>query len=70
MWVTKAIIFCLENSAICFTKQDCWFSQEMEVYKGHTLLEKIGDGQDILNAFDGDESKDVNVESTVVKIGK
>lgn len=42
----------------------------MKVYKGHTLLEKIGDGQDILNDFDGDESKDVNVERKVVKIGK
>lgn len=69
MWETKAIIFCLKNSEICFAKQDCWFSQKIEVYKEHTLLEKIGDSQDILNDFDGDESKDVNVERTVVKIG-
>ena len=70
MWDTKGIIFCFKNHEICFEKQDCWFSQEIEIYKGHNLLEKIGDGKGILEDFDTDATKEISVERIVVEIEK
>ena len=60
MWDTKAIIFYFENYELCFAKQDCWFSQEIEIYKGYNLWEKISDGKDILNDFDDNNSKSIS----------
>ena len=68
MWDTKAIILCFENHEICFVKQDCWFSQEIEIYKGHDLLEKVGDGKGILADFDENEAKKVKVKRTILEI--
>lgn len=65
---TKAIIFCFDNHEVCFAKQDCWFSQEIEVYKGYNLIEKIGDGKGILEDFESDELKNAFVERTFVQI--
>lgn len=62
MWDTKAIIFYFENFEICFAKQDCWFSQEIEIYKGYNLIEKVGDGKDILSDFNTNDSKSIYVE--------
>lgn len=66
MWETKAIVFCFENFEICFEKQDCWFSMEIEIHKGHDLLNMIDDGKDILNDFD--ENSSVTIERTIVEI--
>ncbi len=68
MWDTKAIIFCFKDYEICFVKQDCWFSQEIEIYKGYSLLEKCGDGKGVLTDFDMDDSKLIIVERTLVEI--
>ena len=68
MWDTKDMIFCFENHELCFAKQDCWFSQEIEIYKGHDLLAKTGDGNDILDDFDENETKKAFVERTIVEI--
>lgn len=68
MWDTKVIIFCFEKNEICFMKQDCWFSQEIEIYKGHDLLEKIGNGKGILEDFSVDNTKNAFVERTIVEI--
>ena len=65
---TKAVIFCFENNEICFVKQDCWFSQEIEIYKGYNLLEKLGDGKGILEDFDTDDTKNAFVERAIVEI--
>lgn len=65
---TKAIIFCFENHEICFVKQDCWFSQEIEIYKGYNLFEKIGDGKGILEDFAADDTKNAFVERALVEI--
>ena len=66
MWETKAIVFCFKNFEICFEKQDCWFSMEIEIHKGHNSLNMIDDGKDILNDFDGNTS--VTIERTIVEI--
>ena len=66
MWETKAIVFCFKNFEICFEKQDCWFSMEIEIHKGHNSLNMIDDGKDILNDFDGSPS--VTIERTIVEI--
>lgn len=66
MWETKAIVFCFENFEICFEKQDCWFSMEIEIHKGHDSLNMIDDGKDILNDFD--ENPSVTIERTIVEI--
>lgn len=68
MWDTKAIIFCFKNHDICFAKQDCWFSQEIELYKGHNLLEKISSGKGILEDFDSDDTKNAFVERTIFEV--
>ena len=66
MWETKAIVFCFKNFEICFEKQDCWFSMEIEIHKGHDSLNMIDDGKDILNDFDRNTS--VTIERTIVEI--
>ena len=66
MWETKAIVFCFKNFEICFEKQDCWFSMEIETHKGHDLLNMIDDGKDILNDFDGNLF--VTIERTILEI--
>lgn len=68
MWDTKAIIFSVGNREICFAKQDCWFSQEIEIYKGYDLLSKVGDGQEILTDFENIDSKIICVEREIVEI--
>lgn len=68
MWDTKAIIFYFENYEICFAKQDCWFSQEIEIYKGYDLIEKISNGTDLLSDFESDESKSICIKRSYVKI--
>ena len=67
MWDTKAIIFYFEEYELCFVKQDCWFSQEIEIYKGYNLLNKTGNGKGILSDFD--ESDLISVDRTFVEIG-
>ena len=49
-----------------FEKQDCWFSMEIEIHKGHDTLNMIDDGKDILNDFD--ENPSVTIERTIVEI--
>lgn len=66
MWETKAIIFCFESFELCFEKQDCWFSMEIEIHKGHDTLNVIDDGKDILNNFD--ENSSATIERTIVEI--
>lgn len=66
MWETKAIIFCFESFELCFEKQDCWFSMEIEIHKGHDTLNMIDDGKDILNDFDRNTS--ILIERTIVEI--
>lgn len=68
MWDTKAIIFCFNNHELCFAKQDCWFSQEIEIYKGHDLLKKTSDRKDILEDFKANETKSANVERVIIEI--
>lgn len=66
MWETKAIVFCFKNFEICFEKQDCWFSMEIEIHKERDTLNVIDDGKDILNDFD--ENSSVTIERTIVEI--
>lgn len=61
MWDTKAIIFFFENYEICFAKEDCWFSQQIEVYKGHDLIEKISNGKELVDDFNLRDSKNISV---------
>lgn len=68
MWDTKAIILRLENHEICFVKQDCWFSQEIEIYKGYDLLSKVGDGHGILADFDSDNNKSISINRSFIEI--
>lgn len=66
MWETKAIVFCFKNFEICFEKQDCWFSMEIEIHKERDTLNVIDDGKDILNDFD--ENSSITIERTIVEI--
>lgn len=63
---TKAIIFFFESIELCFEKQDCWFSMEIVIHKGHDTLNVIDDGKDILNDFD--RSTSISIERTIVEI--
>lgn len=60
--ILKRLFFCFENYEICFAKQDCWFSQEIEIYR------EIIDRKDILSDFDSDESKSICVKRNYVEI--
>ena len=66
MWETKAFVVCFKNFEICFEKQDCWFSMEIEIHKERDTLNVIDDGKDILNDFD--ENSSVAIERTIVEI--
>ncbi len=68
MWDTKAIVFYFKDYEICFVKQDCWFSQEIEIYKGYNLIEKCGDGKDILEDFNDNDSKSISVERNLIEV--
>ena len=50
--VTRSIIFKFNEYEISFSKQDCWFSQEIEVNKGYNLINKISSGEDLLEEND------------------
>ena len=62
----KLLSSALKIFEICFEKQDCWFSMEIEIHKGHNSLNMIDDGKDILNDFDGNTS--VTIERTIVEV--
>ena len=66
MWETKVIVFYFDGFELCFEKQDCWFSMEIEIHKGHDTLNVIDDGKDILNDFDRNTS--ISIERTIVEI--
>lgn len=66
IWETKAIIFYFNNYELCFSKQDCWFSQEIEIYKGNDVFNYISDGKDILNDFD--KETQITIERTIIPI--
>lgn len=66
MWETKAIVFYFDGFELCFEKQDCWFSMEIVIHKGHDTLNVIDDGKDILNDFD--RSTSISIERTIVEI--
>ena len=51
VWNTKAIIFGLNDYELCFIKEDCWFSEKIEILKGNNLLNHIFDEQGILDDF-------------------
>ena len=51
VWNTKAIIFGLNDYELCFIKEDCWFSEKIEILKGKDLLNHILDDQGILDDF-------------------
>lgn len=38
-------------SKLCFIKEDCWFSEKIEILKGKDLLNHIFDEQGILDDF-------------------
>lgn len=38
LWVTRSIIFNLENKDICFEKDPTSFSEEIEIKRGHNLI--------------------------------
>ena len=66
MWETKTIVFYFDGFELCFEKQDCWFSMEIVIHKGHDTLNVIDDGKDILNDFD--RSTSISIERTIVEI--
>lgn len=66
MWETKAIVFYFDGFELCFEKQGCWFSMEIEIHKGHDTLNVIDDGKDILNNFDRNTS--ISIERSIVEI--
>lgn len=62
----KLLSSALKIFEICFEKQDCWFSMEIEIHKERDTLNVIDDGKDILNDFD--ENSSVTIERTIVEI--
>lgn len=51
VWNTKVIIFGLNDYELCFIKEDCWFSEKIEILKGKDLLNHILNEQGILDDF-------------------
>ncbi len=41
MWITRAIIFHLENKDIYFEKDNTAFSEEIEIKRGHDLIDEF-----------------------------
>lgn len=68
MWETKAIIFCFEETELCFAREDLWFSLEIEVYKGYNLLDQISDGKDVLEDFQNIERLQASVDRTIIEL--
>ena len=68
MWETKAIVFCFKDYELCFAKEDCWLSMEIEIHKGKDLLNKISDSKGLLSDIDFDESDSINIDRSFVEI--
>jgi len=67
-WETRAIIFCFKEFEISFEKQDCWFSQEIEINRGYNLIDKISDGQFILKDADLKSNQRIATERQIISL--
>lgn len=67
-WETRAIIFNFGEYEVSFTKNDCWFSMEIEVNKGNNLIEKVPDGKFILEDFEQSDNQRVEVEREIIEL--
>ena len=67
LWLTRAIVFHLENCDIYFEKDNTAFSEEIEIKRGHDLLSKFPKRNDY---FLGQWIKGIeaNVETEFIKI--
>ena len=55
LWVTRSIIFHLENKDIYFEKDSTFFSEEIEIKRGHNLIKEYPKRNDcFLDGWDVD----------------
>ena len=65
---TRAIIFKLANTELMFEKQDCFFSMEIEIRKGHNLIDTVDDGKKILDDFEQTDKQTIEVQREIIEL--
>ena len=65
---TRAIIFKLANTELMFEKQDCFFSMEIEIRKGHNLIDTVDDGKKILDDFEQSDKQTIEVQREIIEL--
>lgn len=68
LWVTRSIIFHLENKDIYFEKDSTFFSEEIEIKRGHNLIKEYPKRNDcFLDGWDEDVVASVETEFITIQ---
>lgn len=51
-----------------FEKQDCFFSMEIEIRKGHNLIDTVDDGKKILDDFEQSDKQTIEVQREIIEL--
>ena len=51
VWLTRAIIFCVDGREISFEKDNVPFSEEIIIQRGYDLIEKLSDEKEFLTSW-------------------
>lgn len=54
VWVTRGVIFKLENGREISLEKDVWFSEDIIVERGENLIEKFASTNEFIENFDGE----------------
>ncbi len=52
VWLTRGIIFDLDDREVAFKKDTCPFSEEIEIYRGYNLISKFPQNTDFLEGWE------------------
>ena len=51
VWLTRAIIFCVDGREVSFEKDNVPFSEEIIIQRGYNLIEKLSDEKEFLKSW-------------------
>ena len=66
VWVTRGVIFKLENGREISLEKDVWFSEDIIVERGEKLIEKFVSTNEFVENFDGEYKAECQRETIVL----
>lgn len=70
LYETRAIIFYFNNYEIAFEKEDCPFSFEIYIYKGHDLVNKIFNNKTFASDYSNSDISSMKLERNIIHFDK